>query len=392
MSFQDYHRKGRRPTDIISNLGKILGVPTPFSDGVGMTDFSFEKGCLSMRKAAEDKYFLMATFSNRFRDVDKFSAPHKGGEIIASYAHEAYMKFLDEHPDLAPELWSLHIPGTARKNRAHWWDYDGAFSYCEFELTAEEAAGVADFCKEYTPGLSHGFYVFKYDKENAVIEDYYTYEVSILPIEWAANPWTTFELIRKELEMKLTTERRAALVKLHGEDFVKQLETKGDQMLSMLQSIDAETKALNGTLKGASAEGGNAEDESPAGSTSGSTSSELAEVEEYAKAADVLKALKALHESISADFAKIVDRLTAKFEEYDEAFAELGVADTERIAAKTAATPAVLLANWTPPSVIGSQETEVPANSKLAKKGPEEAKGDFMNEFARLFEEGIKNG
>lgn len=346
-----------------------------------------------MRKAAEDKYYLMATFSNRFRDIDKHAAPHKGGEIIASYAHENYMKFLDEHPSLAPELWSLHIPGTSRKNRAHWWDYDGAFSYCEFEVTKEEAQGIAEFCKEYTPGLSHGFYVFKYDKDNAVIEDYYTYEISILPIEWAANPWTTFELISKELKMKLTAERRAALVKLHGEGFVTQLEQKGDQMLSMLQTLEAESKALNGTLKGSGAEGGNAEDQAPAG-----TETKTEGGEEYAKSSDVLAALKTLNDANNADLSKIKEALDAKFQEIDEwmervnaALEALGMSDSQKLNSMAAAMPVALLSSWTPQSVIGNAQTEVDPKEKLAKSKPEENKG-WLNEFAKLFEEGLKNG
>lgn len=385
---------------ILLQVQKFLGLPThSTSSRRAENDLSFEKGCLSLRKkSGSDEYYLLATFSNKFRDIDRFAAPHKGGEIVASYAHEAYMKFLDEHPDLAPHLWSLHIPGTARKNRAHWWDFDGVFCYAEFLLTKEEAEGVAAFSQEYTPGLSHGFFVFKYDKEQAVIEDYYTYEISIVPLEWAANPWTTFETIAKELKMKLTPERRAALVKLHGEEYVKNLETKGDQMLAFLQEIDVESKAL--AEKEKSAEGGNGKGNPPGGALRQAQGAEAGSVEgEYAKSTDVVEALKALYNDQLAKLKEITERIDKiegaageKFQELEERLENVEMPDSERIAAKAAATPLSLLTSWMPSSVVGKDGARVEAGSKLDKSAPQESKDGFAHAFAQMFEAEVNRG
>lgn len=118
----------------------------------------FTKGCLSMRKGDDGDYYLMCQFSNRWRDRDAWSAPWKGGEIITSDAHREFMAYLDNNPELAPALWSYHVPGTARQRRAHWWDFDGDFSYMEFRLNEDEAKGVKRFVDIYEPGLSHGFF------------------------------------------------------------------------------------------------------------------------------------------------------------------------------------------------------------------------------------------
>lgn len=334
-----------------------------------LEDFSFERSCLHMRKAATGgNYYLMAMFSNRYRDRDVHAAPHKGGEIVSDKAHKSYVSFLDQHPDLSPELWSLHIPGTARKNRAHWWDYDGAFVYAEFELMKEEAKGVADFVKLYEPGLSHGFYVFDYDVDNAVIEDYYSYEISILPLEMAANAWTTFDLIRKEFDMgKFDPERRAALVVLHGEAYVAGLETKSDEIRQHLDQLEIDTKNLK--KEGA---------ESPE-AASDDVQEPNVDGEEVATEKTVLAALQTLHEAIGNDMKTLRDEILGRLEALEEG-------DEERVEAKALAMPKSLLLSWQPASVIGDEDTEVEYNSPLGRSRPKQTSRNTNHVLAGMFD------
>lgn len=346
-------------------------------------DLSFTRDNLIMRRSKDGgEYYLMCIFTNRYRDRDVHSAPHKGGEILSGDAHAKYMSILDANPDMAPQLWSLHIPGTERKNRAHWWDYDGHFCYAEFKLDTEEASGISAFVKEYTPGLSHGFFVLKYDEKEAVIEEYFTYEISILPLEWAANQWTTIEMTRKELEMKLSPERRAALVKLHGEDFVKGIETKGDSMLKLLQDLDVEMKSFQPEK----------ETEPAAEKKVEKTASAEVSEDSPVTQAEVVAAMETLHKAVGADIAELSKNIEKLYDVVKELSAdvyeritELSTSDTDRLAAKAAAAPISIIANWMPKSVIGSEETKVPANSKLLNGPQQNGNGLTTQEALNIF-------
>lgn len=366
MNDQDRLDENTRPQRSITHWTKIFGfLSREQPPEKEVIDHSFSKGCLTMRKGPADTYYLMCMFSNKYRDRDYFAAPKRGGQIISDAAHRNYVKFLDENPELAPELWSLHIPGTERRRRAHWWDYDGAIVYAEFELDEDEAAGVKAFADLYEPGLSHGFYMTKYDKEFDVIEEYYSYEISILPLEWAANPWTTFELIRKELDEnmgKFTPERRAALVALHGEKFVQALEQKGDQLRNLLDELEIDNKELSDSQ----------EDESE------DTQEETEESNDVATSADVVKALESLHSVISADLKAIIERLDDLEERLDDI-------EDDQDEAKSMAMPASVLASWQPGSVVGQDETIIETRDPLRKKAPKQVSRNNGHMLSGLF-------
>lgn len=342
-------------------------------------DYSFQTDSLILRKSpSTGEYHLMTIYSNRFRDRDSTSFPRLGGEIVSSDGHRKYMAFLDANPGKAPELWSLHLPGTARKNRAHWWDFDGNFAYAEFKLTPEEALGVYQFAQVFEPGLSHGFAVYRYDAEKGIIEEYETYEISILPQEWAANPWTTFTLIRKELEdMKLTPEKRAVLVSLHGEEFVNEFEQKSDKLVTVLDALGVDTKSVFSEKDAAQTD---ATTEVPAATPAapGATTSVTEEA--------IVGALNTLHQalsgeikSVTAQFSKTVEELTARINKIESD-------DTDRVGAKAAAiTPSILTA-WMPASIIGQSGAAVFATDALHKKGPAETLHNSNHVLAGLLD------
>lgn len=337
-------------------------------------DYGFNSDCLILRKdLSTGDYNLMTIYSNRYRDRDAAAFPSLGGEIVSSSAHEKFMAYLDENPDKAPELWSLHIPGTARKNRAHWWDFDGAFAYAEFNLTPEEAKGVHDFAAVYEPGLSHGFAVYRYDAKNGIIDEYETYEISILPNEWAANQWTTFALIRKEFEdnMKLTEARRAALVKLHGEDFVTNLETKGDELVAFLDTLGVDSKGIFAE-----------KEDAEAGTEENQEGQEEQQVTAPALTEQsIVAALNTLYQAISAEIKAMDEKLNARIEKIEKG-------DDERVNAKAAAMTPSVLSSWKPASAVGQDRTIVSYNDALFKKEPVQAKGDSNHVLAGLLDFG----
>jgi hypothetical protein len=361
-----------KPNAIQKLISRLKGQP-PLAPEV---DYSFELDCLKMRKdASTGKYFLMCIYSNRFRDIDKGSAPLHGGEILADAAHQEFMEFLDANPSEAPELWSLHVPGTQRKNRAHWWAYDGAFAYAEFVLEEDEARGIAQFAKQVTPGLSHGFHILKYDFENAVIEKYRTNEISILPLDWAANPWTSVEMIRKELEMgKFPKEKRELLVTLHGEDFAVELEEKSMTTDAVLTAAGVDTKAL---------------------AAINAKQNEEVEVEIELDETGIVEALQALEQTLGGDIKALATAFKAmavKIEEHDALLAEVIEEVEDEEEAVQAAAPLGLLASFRPKSVIGNLSAEIPATDPLKKKQPKQAAAASKHMLAGLVDGLYVNG
>lgn len=359
-------------------MSKFFSFLKNLTENIGQDDITFTKGCLSMRKGDGDSYYLMCQFSNRWRDRDAWSAPHKGGEIITSDAHREFMAYLDKTPDLAPALWSYHIPGTARGKRAHWWDFDGDFAYMEFELTREEAEGVKRFTELYEPGLSHGFFVMSYDVDQALIKSYLTYEVSILPREMAANQWTTFGLLEEGAkDMKFSPEKRQGLVALHGEPYVRALEEKTVELAGMLDKVGIDTKGL-----------GLIEDEPAAPVAVPVAAPVAAPVDVKADQSDILAALTRLSEVLGGDIKALSAQLSGLITRVEA----IEKVDQEKVKAQVAAAPQSIFAQWMPVSVIGNVEAQLDGRSSLAKSGPEENLQGGNHMLAGMLPGGGRNG
>lgn len=338
-------------------------------------DLGFDKGCVKMRKGPDGNYLLMCQYSNRWRDRDVYSFPQKGGEIITTAAHERYMRWLDENPNKAPELWSVHIPGTQRKNIAHWWGFDGNFAFAEFKLTNEEALGINRFVSIYKPGLSHGFFILKYNFDEGLIEEYITYEISILPVEMAANQWTNFELVQKELmtQMYLQPETRAALVALHGEDYVKDLELKSREFGEMLDKVGVDTKALTTSFQADVEERLKKKKEVEEEKKEEPVSLTLSALETLQQ--EIMGAMQRLHETLSGDIKALkafAEAQAVRIEQLETQVEEIEEDDEDKVAAKAAAAPKSIFAAWMPGSVIDKEETLV-SNRDTKVKGPKQA-------------------
>lgn len=117
-------------------------------------------------------------------------------------AHREYVDWLDQNTDLAPVFMSWHTPDTVRKHAVDFWMYENGFMIMSGALEEDEAEGLLNVQKEIDLGMSHGTVVLKRDPQNRNhIEKYRMYEVSDLPLENAANPFTTFETVAKEAGM-----------------------------------------------------------------------------------------------------------------------------------------------------------------------------------------------
>lgn len=207
---------------------------------------------MKLLKAADGSYRWVGWVSNKWRDVD--TAKHPAGEIITEAAHKEFVGWLDAHPDQAPQWWTWHTP--VRKSRADWWDYADGFLLMSGPVPDGEEKGYLEL--DEPVAMSHGFMVLARNGAQGLIEKYRSFEVSDLPLEVAANPWTAFDVVRKELgTMGFTPDKRAYFVKVFGEDRTKQLEAETEAMGKSLDEagIEAKDKATPAAAAAPAAEG-----------------------------------------------------------------------------------------------------------------------------------------
>lgn len=153
---------------------------------------------LVVEKDATGQYRAVMWPSNKFKDLD--------GDIFSEKSHEEYIAWVNKHMDLAPVFLSWHTPGTAREKPVDFAAYESGFLLMSSPLTEKEAGALFEAQKQSDLGMSHGTLVLERDPADPrVITKYRMVEVSDLPIENAANPFTDFETLTKEANMdKLT--------------------------------------------------------------------------------------------------------------------------------------------------------------------------------------------
>lgn len=172
-------------------------------------------GAFRAFKDALGNWRWMTITSNIWRDRD--------GEIIPGDAHEGAVSYAERTKDM-PDLRLWHVPGS-RVGVADWVDFAHGFVLHSgsFDKGMEDAAESLAASKEPL-GVSHGFYHNKAE-DSDTYPWYRDFEVSVLPLEKAANQWTEFTADNtKEVAMGLSDERRGFLVEHMGEGQVTALE------------------------------------------------------------------------------------------------------------------------------------------------------------------------
>ena len=171
----------------------------------------------------------VAAYTNNFRD--------KHNEIISTAAHDRYIARLKAGLVDYPELWLWHTKGTRHgeamsiERYGHMIIAVGTFDDTPMGRAAEQFYRTAKDIQ-----LSHGFYHPSYDPdENGVYHDINTFEISSLPANTAANPFTSFAYIEEKEQMKES--QRAFIQAVFGEEAaskieesVKSIEQSGDEI------------------------------------------------------------------------------------------------------------------------------------------------------------------
>lgn len=160
-------------------------------------------------------------------------------EILTDAAHREFLNYLNNNPEKAPELWIWHTPGSARKHRADWWDYQNGFFMYSGELTEAEANSYSEKSTKNV-GMSHGFYVL--DKHDKYILKYRTFEVSELPRDKAANAYTGFDRLKEE--KMFDPEKRQYLVDRLGDEKVAEIEAATEEGEKALEELGVEWKEI----------------------------------------------------------------------------------------------------------------------------------------------------
>ena len=332
----------------------------------------FTKGAISLRKNGET-WNLLGRFTNPYRDVDFHSNPLNGGDIVTDESHKEFETWLDKHPHHALELWSYHQFGTARKSRASWWAYTGTAFYANWPLTEEEAKGISSWALNNDPGMSFGFYVFKSNWDEGLIEKYRAFEASILPLSRAANPWTTFIVTSKENNNMFSEEKRKGLVVIHGEAFVADLEKDDGRLKEALDMAGVERKEQSEEAVIVVKETGELE----------------VKVAGYATEDQVVAALKrvesAFSETVTTLSTQVANLAEANLKLISEIAALKGevqtITETQTETSKAQAAPLSVLASYMPKSILAAKTgstgeaapksvAEVDGRSTLAKSMP----------------------
>lgn len=153
-----------------------------------------EANAILVEKDANGDWRWVGWVTNNFIDWD--------GDIFSEEAHKEYVEWLDKNMDVAPSFVTWHTPGTVRESPLDFATYEKGFLIVSGKLTEQEAAGLLKAKTETEIGLSHGAFVFGRDpKDPRIVTKYRMYEVSDLPLDRAANPFTAFETITKEVGM-----------------------------------------------------------------------------------------------------------------------------------------------------------------------------------------------
>lgn len=152
---------------------------------------NMEKSAILVQKDKSGDWRWIGKPSNNFIDSQ--------GDIMCRSAHEKYVAWLEKNTDLYPAFVHWHTPGTARTNPVDFvMEHEGAL-IMSGKLTEDEAAALLKMQAKTEMGMSlQGFGLRQDTHDPRVITDYWLYEVSDLPLENAANPFTSLETIAKE--------------------------------------------------------------------------------------------------------------------------------------------------------------------------------------------------
>lgn len=223
-------RGGPDAADAKAALSKIHAA----AKKMGIGQMNKEKNSLIIEKDLSGNWRAILWPTNNFIDTDN--------EIISEKAHLEYVEWANMNMDCAPVFVTWHIPGTARTHSMDFVGYESGSLVTSCALTEKEAAELLKAQTLTDIGLSHGSIVLERDPQDArIITKYRMVEVSDLPLENAANPFTSLQtVITKEAGMDV----KKYLVGMLGEEKAEEYLSKMSDKQKILKEADVETKEV----------------------------------------------------------------------------------------------------------------------------------------------------
>lgn len=212
-------------TEALDRDGLIEYLNEAFDDESDKSLFPTESGF----KVLNDNLWV-GWYTNAYKDREKEFFPEK--EI------EKDVKAMIEGDDY-PELRFWHIK-TTRHGKGIAAAKVGRFAVTigEFEDTPYTEAFKAYYEKTPHLAMSHGFTYDPKKKKDGAYYDFHTFEVSVLPVDSAANPYTIFSLQNgeKEMAVQLNEKAKAALISILGKDETEKLIQQGEKQTEALDN------------------------------------------------------------------------------------------------------------------------------------------------------------
>jgi hypothetical protein len=235
-----------RMADVFKSLLGIDGEPDDFEDMAATMDKEAEgesivgptaEAPFTVWKSNDGTWRWLAIFTNRYRDKD--NPP----EILTEAAHRDFEKAIDSGEWPMPELWPWHVPyriGVA----------DGvAYDDCGFMLatgTFDDAEVGQRLAKQPNLGVSHGMptkEIRRDEDDSSLIVRYRTREISPLPMDVAANPYTGFMPLEGKT-MALSGEKAKWLRGILGDGRMVDLEAMVEGKSKETEGVEFKEEAI----------------------------------------------------------------------------------------------------------------------------------------------------
>jgi len=290
-------------------------------------------------KQKDGSYRWLATYSNKFRDVD--NPP----EIISEASHLRFTKMVNDGDFPYPEVKVWHIDGS-RWGQADFVAYDDRGFSIASGTVDKGREWIAEDLMNFDGDLltSHGMppsSIARDPNDPSIIIRHQTTEISPLPASAAANKFTGFNILGDEVkEMALSEKDEAKLTALNIDP----------------ERLDADTESKAKDTADLQFKGNDPPD-TPNETDQG----------DYVSRAEITDFVK----SVSDTQTQLVQVVAALAESVKSLQDNKLAVDKETLEA----TPAASLTELHK-SIIGSPETKVDGRSSLAKSGPEEAPMD----------------
>lgn len=339
---------------LVNAAKKVFGIELPKRDVV-------------IYKDQGGSYRWVGKYSNCYRDNDH------PPEIVSEKSQEGFVKLVDSGLVPKPDLWIWHSK-SLKVGQSDWVAYDrSGFALAGGHFLPETDEIVEQIMKLDDVAMSHGmpkWSIERDEKDNSIITQHITEEISLLPGWAAANKRTGFAILDVSVEddsediMAIPEEKRQELINWGiSPDLIEALERQNSK-----ESSDADRAGIERKEEETVVQVEDAVEEAASAEEVSEEETVAAEVEPAPVAMpDMGQFISVMEETVKA-VVGIGDRL----KELESIVKELKESDERKIANKAANTSLASLTELLNRSAIGNEEARIDGRTTLGKSGPAE--------------------